>query len=292
MVYTDTTIYDGLKDLNIIDTGNSTRIAGSLVESVRLYTANNESAIPGQLFEIGVVLFDKFDLVMSGVVSVVVVHGDADLAVDGPWFIKEEITILQLSLKGIPDQVVTLSVFEVNAGVHAEFTVILQPCLLGFEFDSASKRCECQENIASAGIFCDVGSASFIVPSAIWMGPFSSDNNATLVVAHCVEDYCKGGDTNISNDDFNFQCKSDRTGVGCGSCAPNHSAVLGSSQCKMCTNYSLFMIVLFLITGLLTVTGIMFLRITITEGYLDQCRAVLLQHSQRVYCVFHSNRTW
>ncbi len=266
------TVYDVLKELNIIKfQGNNSRIASSMVECVSLYTASNESAIPGQLFEIGVQLFDMFKQMVPGVVGVAVVHGNADLAVDGPWFIKEQITVIQLSLKGVPDQRVTLSVFEVYAGVaHAEFTVILEPCLLGFEFDSASQRCECLENIASAGIFCDVGSASFIVPSAIWMGPLStSDNNDTLVVAHCVEDYCKGGDTNISNDDFNFQCKSDRTDISCGSCAPNQSAVLGSSQCKMCTNYGLFMIALFLITGLLTVTGITFLRITITEGYLN-----------------------
>ncbi len=281
-----TTVYEDLKNLGILKTtfaGDSLRYAGdslrnagdslrndsSLVDRVRLY-AYNITVMPGQTFEISVELLDMFEKAVSGIVSATVVNGDAGFVKDGPWFIDDQITVLQLSLEGMPEQLVTLSVYEVfNVGVHAEFTVMLQPCLLGFMFDSVKKQCACDEEFANEGIYCDTGSDTFNIPSEIWLGPLNNDNNSTLVTTHCVEDYCKSSTTSISNEDFDFQCISDRTGVGCGSCVSTHSVVFGSTQCKMCTNYSLFMIALFLFTGMLTVTGILFLRITITEGYLN-----------------------
>ncbi len=294
-------VYNGLSEIGIFNIsngtakifGNSSRIASTLVYSIQLLTAGNISVMPGQRFQMQVNLLDRFNQTVTGIVNAAVVQGDADVvrSTIGPWFVSDTgMTVMSLTLQGIPDQTVTLSIYAVDDRStipHTEIEVKLMSCLIGFQFDDIYKQCTCDDSLSRENIFCDVESGSVSTPSTVWFGPINDENeNSTFVLTMCIENYCKDDVVTISNNDFDFKCTTglNRRGVGCGACMINYSAMLGSSQCQMCTNYSLFMVVLFFITGILTVAGITLLRITITEGFLN---AVLFYSNiVHVYAVF------
>ena len=286
--------YGGLTDKGIFDFGNSTaKNFSTLVNSIQLCTAGNVSVMPGQLFQMRVKLLDRFTQSVTGIVNAAVVQGNASIVSNaiGPWFVSDTGTaVVSLSLQGIPDQTVTLSIYAVDDRStipYTEIEVTLLPCLIGFQFDNVRKQCTCDDSLSRANILCDVKSGFVSTPGTVWFGPINNENeNSTIVLTKCNENYCKADIVTISNNDFDFKCTTglNRRGVGCGACMTNHSAMLGSNQCQECTNYSLFLVVLFFITGILTVAGITLLRITITEGYLN---AVLFYSNiVHVYAVF------
>ena len=157
--------------------------------------------------------------------------------------------------------------------MHTEVSVDLVSCAPGFEFSEIHRECVCEEELVKIGIACDKDSDSIIIPPHLWIGAIQfNEGAATLGYMQCLEDYCNS-DVTTANiySGSNFQCKRElnRSGVGCGSCVPNNSAILGSNQCWECTHTSLILTLFFLVTGVLTVVGIAVLRITVTEGYLN-----------------------
>ena len=239
--------------------------------------SNTTSAMPGQSIELKItILYDQQPEPV--VVTSNVVEGDAQLvrksgeSISGFWLINGT-DIVSFTLQGTPNQTVSMSFLVVeNKSVSVEVDVHLVSCALGFEFSEITRQCVCDEELAYIGIYCEVDRGSIIIPPYLWLGPVQLNNGtATLGYTQCPEDYCISDTENISNNDFNFQCKSgfNRSGVGCGSCMPNYSAILGSKQWRECTHTSLILTLFFLVTGVLTVVGIAVLRITVTEGYLN-----------------------
>ena len=233
---------------------------------------NEVKVMPGQESDLQVtVLYQK--QVTPVIVNATVVSGDAQV-VSGPWFISSEMSQdIAVTLHGTPEQTVTISFWIVgNESISDEVNATLTPCILGFKFANTTGQCLCDEYLSTIGIYCSTTSGSIGVPYPYWFGPVPIDNVTELGRMNCLENYCKhSASVIITNNDFSFQCdrESHRLGVGCGSCKSNYSAILGSSQCWECNNISLILVLLFLVTGILTVTGIAMLRITITEGYLN-----------------------
>ena len=81
-------------------------------------------------------------------------------------------------------------------------------------------------------------------------GRTNVDNSHTYQISlHCPFDYCLpySSHPNLSNPDS--QCQFNRTGVLCGRCKEDLSVVFGTSQCKQCSNYYLFLLLLFILVG-------------------------------------------
>ena len=65
------------------------------------------------------------------------------------------------------------------------------------------------------------------------------------------------------------QCNHHHSGILCGGCKPNFSAVFGSTQCKQCNNQYLWVILLISIMGLAMVVLIFLLNCTVSAGTLN-----------------------
>ena len=240
-------------------------------------STENESAMPGQRFELQVTVLYK-QQVKPVIVNATVVNGDAQVA-SGPWLISTGHGAVEVSLAVhcTPEQNVSIFFWIVdNESVHDQINVTVIQCVPGYMFDETLEQCVCDKELAIIGIYCDLSSGAINVPYPLWLGPVT-DNFTQLGWTYCLKNYCEPSWVRIVTTDcmcmhdFSNQCaeESHRSGVGCGSCEPNYSAILGSSQCRECTSISLILVLLFLVTGPLTVTGIAVLRITITEGYLN-----------------------
>ena len=87
--------------------------------------------------------------------------------------------------------------------------------------------------------------------------------------------YCNSKLTEVPISDENellqdIQCLYNRTGIRCGSCQEGWSVMLGNSKCSnRCNNVSLFLIIPFVLDGILLVFIISFLDLTVTVGTIN-----------------------
>ena len=107
---------------------------------------------------------------------------------------------------------------------------------------------------------------------SFWIG-VSSDNGSyrgLILYEMCPAEYCKTqSDVTVSLDDLDYQCDHNRGGVLCGECIANHSLMLGSSKCKICTNAHLALLLPFAAAGVALVIFLTFLRLTVATGLIN-----------------------
>ena len=84
----------------------------------------------------------------------------------------------------------------------------------------------------------------------------------------CPPDYCITESKYINLRDPDKQCDDNRSGLLCGKCNNGLSLVLGSSQCKECSNNYLALLILFALAGVLLVILLFLLNLTVAAGTL------------------------
>ena len=86
----------------------------------------------------------------------------------------------------------------------------------------------------------------------------------------CPAVYCKK-ELSLSPCTYNpdMQCDLNRTGLLCGACAANLSLMLGSSQCQVCPNTYLALLLPFATAGVALVVFLTSLRLTVATGTLN-----------------------
>ena len=65
------------------------------------------------------------------------------------------------------------------------------------------------------------------------------------------------------------QCAYDRTGLLCGGCQSELSLVLGSSQCKQCSNSCLSLLIVFAVAGIALVVLLLACNLTVAMGTIN-----------------------
>ena len=117
--------------------------------------------------------------------------------------------------------------------------VNLLPCPIGFELAVGTRNerfCKCVDYLTKAGIVCNINTAEILCPNHKWVGVHSTDPYSFIVHNNCPFDYCIAGEKHIDLSVPDEQCSYNRSGVLCGECQSNMSLVLGSSNCKQCSN--------------------------------------------------------
>ena len=99
-----------------------------------------------------------------------------------------------------------------------------------------------------------------------WIEVINTTNKTGYVVSSCTLDYCVQKPVNISLSNPDEQCAYNRSGVLCGECEPGLSLMLATSNCKVCSNLYLLLLIPFALAGILLVALILVLNITIATG--------------------------
>ena len=145
-------------------------------------------------------------------------------------------------------------------------------CNIGFQPSESSQECDCEciEEIKAIASCSDNATITLLPQSNEWVG---SVNGSTELLLHlCPFDYCLERPVNISLSDPNgvdMQCAFNRSNLLCGECKQGLSLMLGSSKCMECTNKYLALLLLFAILGILLVTLILTLNMTIAVGTIN-----------------------
>ncbi len=175
-------------------------------------------------------------------------------------------------------------VFSAQNTFSRTYNIKLLPCPLGFTLLS-SGSCDCSPVFnKTEGIRCSIDERTIFLPSqtntdGIWIGLM----NKTIGLSRtCPETYCKKPPTvkitdnavyltkenNYPIADLRF-CQGNRIGPLCGECMGNYSAVFGSSECKLCSNFWLFTIIGYAIIGPVLIYIMFALQLTLTTGTIN-----------------------
>ena len=178
----------------------------------------------------------------------------------------DTVPVIVTGPKNTTDVVVYL--FATDSYAQVEFRVNLTECAVGFEYRDG--RCNCEPGLNEhSDIECNETSMELSIPNNRWAG--LGPDGRSLIIAPCISDFCSAGERKVKPPDFDTLCHRDyhRAGVLCGQCAEGYSILLGSHHCKECNNNSLSLIILFAFAGIIIMFAISFLRITVSDGYLN-----------------------
>ena len=157
--------------------------------------------------------------------------------------------------------------FSVLTGCPPGFMLTLQGDLYG---------CDCYSVLRNNHFDCYItNNAGYLKwNSTMWVNATFNKNESdgVLVARHCPLSYCKPGHKiiNLNTYDNRDQCANNHAGTLCGGCGNGYSLAIGSSHCIRCSNGShLLIVAFFFIIGIILVSFIFFLNLTVTQGLIN-----------------------
>ena len=162
------------------------------------------------------------------------------------------------------------SMYETFFHIPVFVDVELLPCPVGFQL--VGGKCICHEILLDNNIdacFFFNGTPFILRPAPYWIGLYNDTNPSILIHPHCPFDYCQSKNFRINADSYNIQCQYHRSGVLCGNCREGLSMILGSSECKTCSNVYLVSICFFALVGVALVAVLILLNMTVSVGTLN-----------------------
>ena len=178
---------------------------------------------------------------------------------------------LKISVVDLKHDSPSLKIREKNIFVIAE--VHLLPCPIGYELANNSNKkpiCECIEYLSQQGITCDINQGEKVLrPSKMWLGLHYDQVTKVAIHRHCPFDFCEDKAKYINLQKSEEQCNYNRSNVLCGACQANLSLVLGTSNCKKCSNFFLLLIPPFAVVGIALVVLLLKCNLTVSTGHLN-----------------------
>ena len=145
--------------------------------------------------------------------------------------------------------------------------ILLKPCSIGFVFDTISNVCTCHQFLKLNQVICNITTSTIIRKSNQWV---SETLNGTIVVHNnCPNDYCKAEYPYLHLSSSDDQCAFNRSGILCGMCEPRLSSVLGTSNCKKCSNTWLLLMLPFALMGVILIVSLTVLNLTVSTGTIN-----------------------
>jgi len=145
-------------------------------------------------------------------------------------------------------------------------------CPPGFNLSEKKESCVCNQRLAKYTNHCDItnglGRITHNSCDKFWVG-YKNDSNVLILHPHCPFDYCVSQRVDFPLNNTDLQCAYNRSGLLCGACKNGYSLVLGTSQCKQCTNIHLVLLIPFALMGLALVFFLLISKLTVATGILN-----------------------
>ena len=149
---------------------------------------------------------------------------------------------------------------------------INQTCPPGFNISRPERSCVCEQRLAKYTNSCNITSEKITRDcdsgQQFWVG-YDDQSHGLILHPHCPFDYCVSQTVNFSLNDTDLQCAHSRSGLLCGGCKEGYSLVLGTSQCRKCTNSHLVLLIPFAVMGVALVILLLVCKLTVATGLLS-----------------------
>ena len=245
---------------------------------------------PGETFSIDAVLVGQFNGTVPGTVEANLLSKHSSLKqgervqklsstscdrLNYTIYTKGHYEVLDLKVQHILDvSGFEKSVQSNNLTIH----IHLRDCPIGFaQTNDDNSLCDCLGLLKKYAnqVSCDITNQTVKRVPPVWIGNVETENGTKIVAVHkhCRFDYCLNTNVKLlsSNGSLsqNKQCAFNRTGVLCGSCSEGLSVVLGSSMCRICSNYWILLLIPIALTGVAFLIILILFDITIADGTLS-----------------------
>ena len=220
--------------------------------------------------------------------------------------LKEKVYI-EIRIDRLQVETPSISYYEENV-VNIMAEIILLPCPRGYKIVSESRQkpyCECiiSKYFQKMGIYCNIDQGAKVFrPTKVWVGFYYTQPDTITANEHCPFDYCLPQEGFLSLTSLDEQCNNDRSGVLCGACKVGFSLVLGTSNCKECSNVYLLLIIPFALAGIALVVLLLKCNLTVSVGHINGIifyanivhvnKALLFTNETSAYKVFTTFIAW
>ena len=155
---------------------------------------------------------------------------------------------------------------------HFNIEVQLSECPAGYRYAISLGTlldCKCRPIFQKFAMKCNDKNGTIEVSPKQWVGYYT--NKELIVTNNYPLDYLwiHSNNRNISLNEPDEQCNYNRTGVLCGACKANFSVVLGSSNCRKCSNVYLLLIIPFALAGVALVVLLLKCNLTVSVGHIN-----------------------
>ena len=148
----------------------------------------------------------------------------------------------------------------------------LLPCPVGFQLSDG--ECYCTASLLDFVIKCSIDTQLLQINPSAWISAINTSHqkhNASshlyLMHKHCPFDFCNSRDSfEFSLEEPDAQCHHNRSGILCGECKPGHSLILGSMECRQCTNIYLLLLIPLRLAGILLILFLSLTDMTVAAG--------------------------
>ena len=233
---------------------------------------------PGETFQVSVVALGQRNGTVPSTVSTIYL-GTGDLS-DSQYHqqVNNTCTKLNYTVRSLSQ--------TVGIELHAEsspcsnyqllptLTVNLhQTCPPGFNISESKKSCVCVPRLAQYAHQCNItnnlGQITREAGQHFWAG-YENQSHELILHPHCPFDYCVNDTVVFPLNNSDIQCAYNRSGLLCGRCKEGYSLVLGSTQCKKCTNnYHIVLLIPFAVMGVALVFLLLVCKLTVATGTLS-----------------------
>ena len=149
------------------------------------------------------------------------------------------------------------------------FNISILDCPVGFELLEDVCHCSAKLDKLVSNLTCNITTKTIIRVGNKWIGLLDNNSNTLLVTTDCPYDYCVDGSVSFNELTPDNQCRMNRSGIMCGQCSEGLSLMLGSNQCGVCTNSSLYLLVVFGVAGIVLVLFLVVLNLTVSVGTIN-----------------------
>ena len=149
---------------------------------------------------------------------------------------------------------------------------INQTCPPGFDISTSAKSCVCEPRLEQYTNHCNitngVGRITRDSNKQFWVG-YDNSSHKLILHPYCPFDYCVNDPKTFPLNNTDIQCTYNRSGLLCGRCMEGYSLVLGSHQCRKCTNSHLALLIPFALMGVALVFLLLICKLTVATGTLS-----------------------
>ena len=172
----------------------------------------------------------------------------------------------------VPEKFFFEQITSYNGSRNVAVNLDLEKCPLGFNLSQSTGNCVCDPAYPwIEKVSCYIDKVEFLRPADSWLGFIdnSTDESGLLFHPHCPIGYCLSDAVRITANTSDSQCAPHRIGLLCGKCEEGYSLTLGDEKCEECSNFHLFLLLPFAVSGLLLVAVLFALNLTVTEGSIN-----------------------
>ena len=149
---------------------------------------------------------------------------------------------------------------------------INQTCPPGFNISESERSCVCEPRLAqytnSCNITNGVGRITRNSNKQFWVG-YDHSSHKLILHSYCPFDYCVNDPKVFPLNNTDIQCTYNRSGFLCGRCKEGYSLVLGTHQCRKCTNSHLALLIPFALMGVALTFLLLVCKLTVATGTLN-----------------------